>query len=105
MDNKHANITSQLREQPCLEIKNQDIVIGDKELGRGGFGVVMKAKWQGKEVAIKQMHLQKLTVKEKKAFLTEVVILSSIKHVNIVELHGYTVEPLGNTCPIRSIVL
>lgn len=40
-------------------------------VGRGAFGVVCKAKWKGKDVAIKTIESES----ERKAFQVEVIIL------------------------------
>jgi hypothetical protein len=39
------------------------------ELGRGSFGVVMKATLNGKTVAVKKLHLDRLTKKERDSFI------------------------------------
>lgn len=41
-------------------------------VGRGAFGVVCKAKWKGKDVAIKTIESES----ERKAFIVEVLLLS-----------------------------
>lgn len=40
-------------------------------VGRGAFGVVCKAKWKGKDVAIKTIESES----ERKAFIVEVLLL------------------------------
>lgn len=42
-------------------------------VGRGAFGVVCKAKWKGKDVAIKTIESES----ERKAFIVEVLLFSS----------------------------
>ena len=64
------------------------------ELGRGSFGVVLKGKWNGVDVAVKKLHLDKLTKKENDSFRKEIVILASLgMHRNLVKLYGYCVNP------------
>nr|UCK81531.1 mitogen-activated protein kinase kinase kinase 7 [Arenicola marina] len=53
-------------------------------VGRGAFGVVTRAKWNGIDVAVK--HIE--TESEKKAFITELKQLSRVNHPNIVHLYG-----------------
>lgn len=53
-------------------------------VGKGAFGVVSRAKWRGKDVAVKIIE----TESERKAFLTELKQLSRVFHQNIVKLYG-----------------
>ncbi|KAL4233613.1 Mitogen-activated protein kinase kinase kinase 7 [Mactra antiquata] len=53
-------------------------------VGKGAFGVVSRAKWRNKDVAVKLIE----TESEKKAFLTELKQLSRVNHPNIVKLYG-----------------
>lgn len=53
-------------------------------MGKGAFGVVSRARWRGKDVAVKLIE----TESEKKAFLTELKQLSRVNHPNIVKLYG-----------------
>ena len=78
---------------PIIDYK--DLIIDDSnELGRGSFGVVMKGEWNGMDVAVKELHLKKLTKQEQKGFAKEIRILALLgKHRNIVQLYGYCLEP------------
>ncbi|XP_061176805.1 mitogen-activated protein kinase kinase kinase 7-like isoform X2 [Saccostrea echinata] len=58
-------------------------------VGKGAFGVVSRAKWRGKEVAVKLIE----TESERKAFSTELKQLSRVAHPNIVKLYGACKEP------------
>ena len=65
-----------------------------RELGRGSFGVVLKGKWNDVDVAVKKLHLDQLTKKEKHSFPKEIVILASLgMHPNLVQLYGYCLDP------------
>uniref|UniRef100_A0A8C5MBX1 Mitogen-activated protein kinase kinase kinase 7 n=1 Tax=Leptobrachium leishanense TaxID=445787 RepID=A0A8C5MBX1_9ANUR len=59
-------------------------------VGRGTFGVVCKAKWRGKDVAIKQIESES----ERKAFIVELRQLSRVNHPNIVKLYGACQNPV-----------
>ncbi|XP_064627957.1 mitogen-activated protein kinase kinase kinase 7-like [Lineus longissimus] len=60
-------------------------------VGRGAFGVVSRARWRNKEVAVKLIE----TENEKKAFITELKQLSRVNHPNIVRLYGAcTTQPV-----------
>ena len=63
-------------------------------LGKGSFGVVVKAKLKGIYVAVKKLHLEQLSTKEKKSFLKELSILAQLgEHKNLVKLQGYCLTP------------
>ncbi|XP_012945165.1 mitogen-activated protein kinase kinase kinase 7 isoform X2 [Aplysia californica] len=53
-------------------------------VGKGAFGVVSRAQWRGKDVAVKRIE----TESEKKAFMQELKQLSRVSHPNIVRLYG-----------------
>ncbi|WAR07726.1 M3K7-like protein [Mya arenaria] len=55
-----------------------------EEIETSAFGVVSRAKWRSKDVAVKIIE----TESEKKAFLTELKQLSRVNHPNIVKLYG-----------------
>lgn len=58
-------------------------------VGRGTFGVVFKAIWKGKDVAIKTIESEN----ERNAFLVELRQLSRVNHPNIVKLYGSCDNP------------
>ncbi|KAA8583256.1 hypothetical protein FQN60_015802 [Etheostoma spectabile] len=71
---------------PFEEINYEDIEV----VGRGAFGVVCKAKWKGKDVAIKTIESES----ERKAFSVELRQLSRVNHPNIVKLYGSCKNPV-----------
>ncbi|CAF3781527.1 unnamed protein product [Rotaria sp. Silwood1] len=78
---------------PVINYRDLNINPDDK-LGQGSFGIVYKATWNDQIVAVKQLHLNKLTRQEKKSFVKEIRIMSTLgKHPNLVDLYGYTLEP------------
>ena len=58
-------------------------------VGKGAFGVVSRAKWKSKDVAVKLIE----TESERKAFMTELKQLSRVNHPNIVKLYGACTKP------------
>uniref|UniRef100_A0ABI0NJU1 Mitogen-activated protein kinase kinase kinase 7 n=1 Tax=Bos taurus TaxID=9913 RepID=A0ABI0NJU1_BOVIN len=66
------------------------LVLTLKVVGRGAFGVVCKAKWRAKDVAIKQIESES----ERKAFIVELRQLSRVNHPNIVKLYGACLNPV-----------
>ncbi|XP_066548392.1 mitogen-activated protein kinase kinase kinase 7 isoform X4 [Amia ocellicauda] len=74
---------------PFEEIEYTDIEV-EEVVGRGAFGVVCKAKWRGKDVAIKTIESES----ERKAFIVELRQLSRVNHPNIVKLYGSCSNPV-----------
>nr|ATN39893.1 transforming growth factor-b-activating kinase 1 [Larimichthys crocea] len=74
---------------PFEEINYEDIEV-EEVVGRGAFGVVCKAKWKGKDVAIKTIESES----ERKAFIVELRQLSRVDHPNIVKLYGSCHTPV-----------
>ncbi|XP_028970338.2 mitogen-activated protein kinase kinase kinase 7 isoform X2 [Esox lucius] len=74
---------------PFEEIEYNAIEV-EEVVGRGAFGVVCKAKWKGKDVAIKTIESES----ERKAFIVELRQLSRVNHPNIVKLYGSCSNPV-----------
>ncbi len=58
-------------------------------LGKGSFGLVVRARWRGREVAIKVFQ----TESERSAFTVELRQLSRVDHPNIIRLYGFSSQP------------
>ncbi|KAM9842415.1 mitogen-activated protein kinase kinase kinase 7-like isoform 2-T2 [Aulostomus maculatus] len=71
------------------DIQHDDIQV-QTAVGRGTFGVVFKAVWKGKDVAIKTIESDN----ERNAFLVELRQLSRVSHPNIVKLYGSCDNPV-----------
>lgn len=71
------------------DIQYEDIEV-EAAVGRGTFGVVFKAVWKGKDVAIKTIESEN----ERNAFLVELRQLSRVNHPNIVQLYGSCNNPV-----------
>ena len=69
-----------------LEIKSGDINITKRGIGRGAFGDVHLAKWNGVDVAIKQ--LSSISQESIAEFKFEIVLMSQLRHPNICALMG-----------------
>ncbi|KAK2883454.1 hypothetical protein Q8A67_017091 [Cirrhinus molitorella] len=74
---------------PFEEIDYPDIEV-EEVVGRGAFGVVCKAKWKGRDVAIKTIESES----ERNAFIVELRQLSRVNHPNIVKLYGSCSNPV-----------
>ncbi|XP_057208729.1 mitogen-activated protein kinase kinase kinase 7 isoform X1 [Triplophysa rosa] len=74
---------------PFEEIEYADIEV-EEVVGRGAFGVVCKAKWKARDVAIKTIESES----ERNAFSVELRQLSRVDHPNIVKLYGSCNNPV-----------
>ena len=88
----------QLQEQldkattPSWLVKKGDIVLMDKELGRGGWGVVQVARYCGLEVAAKLLHGKILSPHNEQLFKREMNISALVRHPNILLFIGATLD-------------
>ncbi len=64
-----------------------DAIVYEKEIAKGGMGVVWKGRWQGTEVAIKKLLVVDDTY-QKKVFKKETSIMAHLSHPNIVAFYG-----------------
>ncbi len=66
--------------------------MGD-QIGSGTFGKVYRAKWQGFDVAVKQ--LNKVDENTSTALQKEAMIMMGVSSPNIVRMFGMVDQPLG----------
>lgn len=65
----------------------------EKEIGRGGFGVVYKGELDdGTQIAVKRMEAGVISNKALDEFQAEIAVLSKVRHRHLVSLLGYSVE-------------
>ena len=77
---------------PSWLVKKDDIVLMDKELGRGGWGVVKVARYCGLEVAAMLLHSAILSPHNEQLFKREMNILALVRHPIILLLIGATLD-------------
>ncbi|KAJ3100382.1 hypothetical protein HDU97_002257 [Phlyctochytrium planicorne] len=68
--------------------------LGSQEIGRGGFGIVFKARYDGEPVAIKRTRAS--TAVFDKAVQDEVSMLSKLSHPRIVRFYGVLIDDDGS---------
>ena len=89
--------TESLRIAYLIDYKNLKFAKDDENqaiIGKGAFGVVLKASFNDTDVAVKKLHIEQLTNKEKKSFSKEIAILAHLgEHENLVKLIGYCLTP------------
>lgn len=73
--------------KPEQNILFRDLALGDK-IGSGGFGDVHIALWNGQQVAVKKLRVQRVHQAKKKQFEDEVRSLMDLDHSNIVTFYG-----------------
>lgn len=64
----------------------------DSRIGPGGYGDVYKGVYNGREVAVKLLHVDTVQGIDDQQYLNEVGNLLRVKHPNIVQLLGYSYE-------------
>ncbi|KAK6179069.1 hypothetical protein SNE40_011512 [Patella caerulea] len=68
-------------------------------IGRGAFGEVFKGMYKGQVVAVKQL---KDNNRAEQTFLTEASVMTSLRHPNLVQLIGVTLE--GGICLVTEFM-
>lgn len=61
-------------------------------IGTGGYGDVFKGKWLGSPVAIKWFGKKYVSKKALREFITEIEVLHSLRHPNIVLYMGVSFD-------------
>ena len=77
---------------PSWVVKKEDIIFTERELGRGGWGVVKAAKYCGLDVAAKFLHGTILSPHNQQLFKREMTIAALVRHPNILLLIGATMD-------------
>ncbi|KAK6126287.1 hypothetical protein DH2020_039992 [Rehmannia glutinosa] len=75
-----------------LNIPWNDVVLKER-IGAGSFGTVMRAEWNGSDVAVKILMEQDFHGERFKEFMREVAIMKRLYHPNIVLFMGAVTEP------------
>jgi len=79
----------------------EEIEIGDK-IGGGGIGVIYNGWWRGESVALKTLFDTRIGDDLKREYMDELLVMSKVKHSNIVEFKGACMTP-PNLCFVMEI--
>lgn len=90
--NDHVPKTSNFVLKSEQVILFDDLKLGDK-IGGGGFGDVHVALWQGHQVAVKKLRVQRVSQTKKKQFEDEVRSISDLDHPHVVKFYGACIAP------------
>ena len=76
-----------------LQINWEEVSIGQK-VGMGGFAVVYRGMYRGCEVAVKKLRVNRMSSKAIRDFSSEVMLLRTLRHPNIVIFMGIVMNPV-----------
>ena len=76
-------------------IKKNDIILSERELGRGAYGWVNEATFQGCKVAVKCLHKIIISVYNSNLFDREMTMAAKCRHPNLLQFIGATGEGDG----------
>ncbi|CAL9234611.1 unnamed protein product [Arabidopsis halleri] len=62
----------------------------ENKLGQGGFGMVFKGKWEGRDIAVKRV--SEKSRQGKQEFISEIKTIGNLNHKNLVKLLGWCYE-------------
>ncbi|KAL1196899.1 putative L-type lectin-domain containing receptor kinase S.5 [Cardamine amara subsp. amara] len=62
----------------------------ENKLGQGGFGMVFKGKWEGRDIAVKRV--SEKSRQGKQEFISEITTIGNLNHRNLVKLLGWCYE-------------
>ncbi|UXI23048.1 hypothetical protein NH340_JMT08991 [Sarcoptes scabiei] len=81
-DDDHKSFNEQINQLNLRFVPSSDYIQTSISLGRGTYGYVQQAIWQGQKVAIKCL--------SRAEFLKEAEKLSRVRHENIIGVYGFT---------------
>ena len=94
-------------DSPAAGARNYVIPFGEleieREIGKGAYGKVYKAKYAGREVAVKSMALLK-DERERNWMKREISLLKQVRHPNVTEFIGISKDPENNLLIVMEFV-
>eukprot|EP00607_Mallomonas_marina_P010692 CAMPEP_0182421992 /NCGR_PEP_ID=MMETSP1167-20130531/7586_1 /TAXON_ID=2988 /ORGANISM="Mallomonas Sp, Strain CCMP3275" /LENGTH=313 /DNA_ID=CAMNT_0024599681 /DNA_START=112 /DNA_END=1053 /DNA_ORIENTATION=- len=97
---EEKGLSEELPEWSLLDFE-KDIELGDI-IGGGGVGVIYRGWFRGEEVALKALFDPRVDEKLKQEYLDELLVMSKLKHSNIVEFLGACMTP-PNLCFVMEV--
>ena len=76
-----------------IEIDYKDIQVGE-QIGNGAFAVVNRGEYRGMQVAVKHLQFHHVNERAVTDFHTELAVMKSLKHPNIILAMGACVSPV-----------
>ncbi len=92
-ERRRLHKANKLAARASVHLKSFSTIAMGNRIGSGTFGTVFQAKWQGFDVAIKQ--LNKVDPKASAALQKEALIMMGVSSPNIVRVFGLVDQPLG----------
>ena len=89
-------LEERLRVADFWEVQSDDVHLTDEEIGRGSWAVVKVAQFRGLHVAAKCLHEDLVFPYHHNIFLREMSIAAKLRHPNLLQFIGVTVEPRMN---------
>lgn len=83
------------------EIPFKDLELGS-QIGGGGVGIVYSGWYQDESVALKTLFDTRVTEELKQEYMDELLILSKLRHPNIVDFYGAAMKP-PNLCFVMEL--
>jgi hypothetical protein len=90
---RHAFKSDKVTTRSASHIKRASSLSMGAAIGSGTFGTVYQAKWQGFDVAVKQLH--KVDASSSAALQKEAMIMMGVSSPHIVRVYGLVDQPLG----------
>jgi len=95
LQQENAELKLQI-EYPSWVVKKKDITLSERELGRGAYGWVKEATYQGCRVAVKCLHKKIISPYNLKIFNREMDMAARCCHPNLLQFIGATSKGEGN---------
>ncbi len=87
-----ASDATRMALQPRHRVNWADVQLST-QIGEGAYANVYEGTWQNMVVAVKEMKLQEASETQVNDFLTEVTVLASLSHPNVIDFIGACTDP------------
>ncbi|ELP89779.1 serine-threonine protein kinase, putative [Entamoeba invadens IP1] len=83
-----AKVSLLIESDLSLKLDHTELIQQLPPIGEGGFGIVFRGTYRGRDVAIKKMKSRNMTEEQEKEFNHEVSMLKQLRHQCVVEFIG-----------------